>query len=79
MTERELKELARLAAEEVSSHPRECPLGLDHGTAAQLKDMADTWRKSRSVMFVSIVGLLVTALFGVFGLGVIAKIKEVVK
>ena len=77
MTDTELKRLAKLVAEEMAGQEHQCPLGLDHDTAAQLRDLAKTWQSSRKAMFVTVVGLLVAMLCGIFGLGVVAKIGEV--
>lgn len=79
MTDHDRREIARLVAEELSAHPRECPLGLDHATTSQLKDMADTWKKSRAALLFGVIGLLVTAGFGIFVIGMAAKIKEISK
>jgi hypothetical protein len=67
---------AKIAATSGESH---CVLGLDHEMVAQLKDLANTWKSGRKAGLIAFITLAVAFLVGLFGLGVVQKIREVVK
>jgi len=77
MTTSDREAIAQIVSEAIIAHPIQCPLGLDQSTAAQLQDMADTWRKSRTAFVIGIIGLLLTAVAGIVGFGIVARIKDI--
>ena len=80
MNAEERKALARDIAQEIQAqNANTCPLGMTAEVTATLKEIADTWRKSKSAFITSMVGLLVIVVGGLLMAGVIAKVHDWLK
>ena len=65
MTSREKQEMADLVAQSIASAMKKqennCPYGIDPITALELRNFAETWKKSRTYTASAFIGMLVIA------------------
>ncbi len=77
MSDEDKKDIAELVAQNIQAQP--CPHGLTTEEVAVLKEFAQAWTSSKKTFIKTIVSGIGYAILVAIFLGVIAKLKELIK